>query len=144
MGMVVKINKKVNNMDISNYTAFFHDGSLSKIIHQKNELILSMQSAEIALEELPGNIALSSDDRIKGKLHIVDVENIEINEKSSSNKWEMQFDKGRIFDFEIKGKIIELDIEWVNYPPRLNVTDFSTIKIKAEKIWWENIPDLET
>ena len=56
----------------------------------------------------------------------------------------MQFDKGRIFDFEIKGKIIELDIEWVNYPPRLNVTDFSTIKIKAEKIWWENIPDLET
>lgn len=68
-------------MDISNYTAFFHDGSLSKIIHQNNELILSMKSAEIALEELPGNIALSSDDRIKGNLHIVDVENIEINGK---------------------------------------------------------------
>lgn len=144
MGMVVKVNKKVNNMNISNFTAFFHDGSLSEIIYQKNELILSMQSAEITIEELPGYIALSSDDRIKGKLHIVDLENIEINEKSLSDKWKLRFDKGRIFDFEIKGNIIELDIEWVNYPPHPNVEDFSTIKIKADKVWWENIPDLET
>jgi len=85
MGVVVKVNKMLNNMDISNYTAFFHDGSLSKIIHQKNKLILNMQSAEIAIEELPGNIALSSDDRIKGKLHIINVENIEINEKILSD-----------------------------------------------------------
>jgi len=144
MGVVVKVNKMLNNMDISNYTAFFHDGSLSKIIHQKNKLILNMQSAEIAIEELPGNIALSSDDRIKGKLHIINVENIEINEKILSDRWKMQFDKGRIFDFEIKGKIIELDIKWVNYPPHPNIEDFSTIKIKADQVWWENIPDLET
>jgi adenylate kinase family enzyme len=37
---------------------------------------------------------------------------------------------------------IFLGINWVNYPPRQNVTDFSTIKIKAEKIWWKNIPEL--
>jgi hypothetical protein len=131
-------------MDISNYTAFFHDGSLSKIIHQNNKIILCMQSAEIALEELPGNIALSSDDRIKGNLHIVNIENIEINEKKFSDKWKMHFDKGKIFNFEITGTIIELDIIWINYPPHPNKEDFSTIKIKADKIWWKNIPDLKT
>lgn len=143
MGVVVKVNKMANNMDISIYSAFFHDGSLSAIIHKKNEIVLIMQSAEIDVEELPSNINLSSDDRIKGKLHIVDIENIEINEKKLSSKLEMQFDKGRIFDFEIKDKIIELDINWVNYPPHPNTDDFSTIKIKGKKIWWENIPNLE-
>lgn len=47
----------------------------------------------------------------------------------------MQFDKGRIFDFEIKETIVELDIIWVNYPPHPNVDDFSIITIKAKKIW---------
>jgi len=46
--------------------------------------------------------------------------------------------------YQIKGKIIELDIKWVNYPPHPNIEDFSTIKIKADQVWWENIPDLET
>ena len=36
-----------------------------------------------------------------------------------------------------------LGIQWGNYPPKARVDNFSTIIIKAEKMWWENIPDLE-
>ncbi len=105
--------------------------------------MLSLKSAEVALEVLPGNIALSPDDRIKGKLHISNVKTIEIAEKLFSGVLTKDDDSAEILDFEMEDpSTIFLGINWVNYPPRPNVTDFSTIKIKAEKIWWENIPEL--
>jgi hypothetical protein len=52
------------------------------------------------------------------------------------------YDGGSILDFEIfKHKVI-LGIEWTDYPPKVRKSDFTTIEIEAEKIRWENIPDL--
>src|SRR5271154_4797791 len=38
--------------------------------------------------------------------------------------------------------IVELQISWRNAPQKPDVNDFSAIVIQADRIWWENIPDL--
>ncbi len=132
-------------MNISIYKDFFHDGSLLSIEHRGEIIVLCMKSAEVDPEELPGDIALSSDDRIKGKLHIINIKSIEVNEKPFLGILTKDYDSAEILDFEMENhSTILLGIQWKNYPPRSNVSDFSTIIIKAEKMWWENIPDLET
>ncbi len=134
----------MDSVDISKYKDFFHDGSLLAIEYQGKTIVLSMKSAEVALEELPGDITLSSDDSITGKLYISDVKNIEVNEEPFLGILTKNYDSAEILDFEMDDpNTILLGINWGNYPPRPNVTDFSTIKIEAEKIWWENIPELE-
>lgn len=136
----------VDKATISKYTAFFHDGSLIAIEYGKNdtELTLTMQSAEVAPEELPGNIALSDDDRITGKLHLKGVKNIYVNRKQFSTPLKMNYDNGGIFDWEITGDQVRLAISWCNYPPKPDTNDFSTITIDVENVYWENIPDLGT
>ena len=131
-------------MDICKYKDFFHDVALLGIEHQGTTIVLSMQSAEVAPEELPSYIALSSDDRITGKLHLKGIKNIYINRKKLSTLLEMNYDNGKIFDLEIKNNEVLLSISWRNYPPKVRTNDFSTITINAENVYWENIPDLET
>lgn len=144
MGMVVKTGKEMDKMDIFKYKDFFHDGTLLGIEHQGKAIVLSMQSAEVSPEELPGHIALSSDDRIKGKLHLKGIKNIYINREKLSTLLKMNYDDGKIFDLEIKNNEVLLSISWRNYPPKARTNDFSTITINAESVCWENIPDLET
>lgn len=142
-------------MDISKYTAFFHDGSLTNIEHDDRKIMLSMQSAGILEEDLPSRMTLSEDHRIfpdnislsnencfVGKLHIEGIQNITIENESYSDILEMKYDNGRIFDFNLQKHSIELSIIWVNYPPKPEIDEFSTIVIEAEKIYWENIPNL--
>ena len=54
------------------------------------------------------------------------------------------YDNGEILDLEIDDNKVFLLIEWKNWPPkpRLRTNDVSKIEIEAEKIYWENIPDL--
>jgi len=52
------------------------------------------------------------------------------------------YESAHILDFEIEDGVVELGIEWRNYAPRLNEMDFTMIRIHAEKIWWENVPNL--
>ncbi len=132
-------------MNISIYKDFFHDGSLLGINHQGKTIVLSMKSSEVDPEELPGNIVLSSDDRIKGKLHISNIKGIEVDEKLFLGILTKDYDSAEILDFEMdNNSTVSLGIQWGNYPPHPNVNDFTTITIKAEKIWWENLPDLES
>ena len=130
-------------MNIAKYAAFFHDGSVFDMQHTGNKIELSMASVELDKEEIKDNIILSKDDSIQGKLHIEGVASIIIDGKKHANKIKKRYDRGRIFDFEITNHSMEISIDWVNFPPKSEVNEFSVIKIEAEKIWWENIPDLE-
>jgi hypothetical protein len=121
-----------------------------EIKHIEDEIVLSMESAEIDEEEIKDYIApskvdiiLSKDDRIRGKLHIAEVKNIKINDKAFSGILKKMYDYAGIFDFEIKKNTVELSIKWGTYSFDPNFNEFSVIEIEAEKIYWENIPDLE-
>ncbi|MGL5627151.1 MAG: hypothetical protein ACRDDW_06555 [Candidatus Rhabdochlamydia sp.] len=127
---------------IEYYASFFHDGSIIAIEHHHNNMEISMQSAEMDLEDLKDDTKLSEHDRIKGKLHLENIKTISINEIPYFETWQMSYDEGGIFHFIVDKQTVELQIIWENFPPKPTVNEFSTIKITAEKIWWENIPDL--
>ncbi len=130
-------------MDISEYTDFFHDGSLIDIEQKNDKIELSMSSAEMDEADLREPIELSESDRIAGKLHIEGITSIKIGDKRLEEPLKRDYDDGRIFDFKIVNNTVRLAIQWVNYPPKPDVNFFSVITIEGQKIYWENIPDLE-
>lgn len=130
-------------MNISEYTAFFHDGSLIDIMHKNDKIELSMSSAEIDETDLKEPIELSIDDYITGKLHIEGVKTIKIDDQLLEGPLKKEYDDGQIFDFKIIANTVRLAIQWVNYPPKPEVDFFSVITIEGRNIYWENIPDLE-
>lgn len=131
-------------MDISKYEAFFHDGSIHDISHIEDSVVLSMESAEMDKEDTIDNMILSRNDRISGKLHIEKIEKISENGLPLTGPLKMRYDDAEIFHFKLKQKEVELQIKWGSYPPNPEVDDFSTIVIEAEKVWWENVPNLES
>ncbi len=127
---------------IEYYAPFFHDGSIISIEHHHNNMEISMQSAQMDIEDLKDDTKLSEHDCIRGKLHLENIKTISINEIPYFGTLQISYDKGDIFDFILDKQMVELQIIWVNFPPKPAVNEFSTIKITAKKIWWENIPDL--
>lgn len=133
-----------NEIDISKYAAYFHDGSLFKISKRQDEIAFQMSSAEVDPSEIRKDLILSKDHRIQGVLHLYNIQNIHL---SSQIKLESLFDVfsvGTILDFEIIDKTIEFGILWENHPPKVHTNEFTTILIQADRISWENIPDLKT
>ena len=131
-------------MDISKYTAFFHDGSLIQIEHKNNKIELSMSSAEIDSADLEEPIELSGNDCIVGRLHIEGITSIKIGNKLLTEPLKMEYDDGGIVNFKIIGNTVRLAIQWDNYPPKPAIDEFSVITIEGQKIYWENIPNLES
>lgn len=129
-------------MDIFKYIAFFHDGLLFDI-HQNADVIeFAMSSSEMNDEDIVDGIALSKSHSIQGKLHIEGVKGIKIN-KNPIDSLHKTYDYGQILDFELTEKSVEFGINWISLPPKPKINEFETIEIEAEKLWWENIPDLE-
>lgn len=131
------------HMDISRYTAFFHDGSLREIVHKDDKIELLMSSAETDEEDLKESIELSEDKRITGKLYIEGVKSITIDDNLLQEPLKKEYDDGEIINFNIIGNIVRLAIQWDNYPPRPKIDVFSVITIVGRKVYWENIPDLD-
>mgnify|MGYP000594282984 CR=1 FL=1 len=130
-------------VDINKYIDFFHDGSIVGIDHIGKTMIISMESAEIDREDVHNDMILARDDRIRGKLHIEKIKSIKINNKPYLRLMEKMYDDGGIVNFELTKNSVMLTIDWVNFPPNPKISEFSVIKIRAEKIWWENMPHLE-
>jgi len=132
-----------NEIDISKYAAYFHDGNLFNISKLKNEITFQMTSAEVDFTEIEKGLTLSKDHRIRGILHLYNIQSIKLTcEYKLENLFDV-FNLGTILDFEIINKTIELGILWENYPPKVHTNEFTTIVIQADRIWWENIPDLK-
>lgn len=129
-------------MDISNYTSFFHDGSIGEIQHDRDGIVLSMSSAQMDEEDNKDNIPLSKDDFIQGKLHIEGIKSIIVDDQPFFGVLKKTHDSGGIFRFELRRGVVELMISWENFRPKPKEEDFTVTKIEAENIWWENIPDL--
>ena len=95
-------------MDISDYTAFFHDGSLLEIKHDNDKIELSMSSAEMDEEDLKEPIELSNDDCIVGKLHIEGVKRIVVDDELLESPLKKECEDGQIFHQHHKQLIIIL------------------------------------
>ncbi len=129
-------------MNIHKYSDFFHDGRLINIEQVNDKIEISMQTSQLWPEWNPDNIALTNDERIKGKLHLKEIKSIIINDHPI-DILKMLYDTGEILDFDLFGdNKVKLGITWSNYPPKKRINVFEIIEIEAEKIYWENIPDL--
>jgi len=132
-------------MDISRYVGYFHDGAIYDICHAGNQMIITMGSAEIVDEEIAQNIPLSKDNTIEGRLHIEGVRSLSIGEKTVNDKFKMLSKSSDIFHFEIIENIVIFNIIWLDFSrtdlPTREV-GFSVVEIEAEKIWWENLPEM--
>ncbi len=129
-------------MDISKYVDYFHDGGLYDIKHRNGKIELFMCSAEMDPEDLKDDIPLGDYDRIKGILHLEDIKKITRNKQPFIGELKMEHQSGEILDFEIVNDVVELGILWDNFKPKHQSMGYSTITIKADKIYWENKPDL--
>lgn len=133
---------KTMKMDIAKYADYFHDGSLVNFKHMGNKIEISMLSADIIPEHMIENMPPLNKNRISGKLYLEGVKEIKINKKPFMSILKKTYDSGSVLDFEVSNHKVFLGIEWTDYPPKPRKSDFSAIEIEAEKIWWENIPDL--
>ena len=128
-------------MDISKYADYFHDGKIYDMKHSKDNIVLSLESAELLPEWNEDNLILSKFNAIAGNLHLEGVKKIYINDKISHTKFEMIYDVGEVYDLEVGKTKILLEAIWRNDPPKLpEETDLFIYKIEAENIYWENIP----
>lgn len=127
---------------IKKYLSEFHDGALLAIEHVGQDYILSLESAQMDRLDMKDDLSLSERGTIKGKLHLVSGQSIKMNESMVENELKMKYNYGSIFYFAIKDNLIEIQISWRNAPKKSYINEFSTIVIKAENVWWENIPDL--
>ena len=129
-------------MNLSKYGGYFHDGSLINFKHVGNKIEILMLSAEIIPEHMIENMPPLNKNRITGKLYLEGIKKIKINNESFTGTLKKMYDSGSILDFEVLKHKVILGIEWTDYPPKPRKSDFSKIEIEAEKIRWENIPDL--
>ncbi len=130
-------------MDISKYTGYFHDGGLIDIRHMDNKIELLLFSAEMDPEDLREDIPLGQDDCITGILHLDGIKKITKNEQPFFGELKMEHQSGDIFKLEISTTTVILKVIWSDYKPIPHSDiDFSTIEIEADKIYWENKPDL--
>ena len=128
-------------MAIWDYAAYFHDGQILEIDHEMNNVVVFMESSELDLEDFKEDIKLTKDEYFKGKLHIEGVKSIRINGIRFFRKIEKEAKCNSILRFKVEDLTVFLYVEW--QPPAPRNPDFSAFEIEAEKIWWENLPDLE-
>lgn len=129
-------------MNISNYQAFFHDGSLQTIQHTNDKIIFTLLTAEMDEEDTKNDIILSPDDRIVGRLYIEKIKSIIVDDKPFNGLLTKTHDSADIFDLDIQKHGIKISIIWSNHPPKSEDEDFSVIEVHGEKIYWENLPHL--
>jgi hypothetical protein len=130
-------------MDIAKYAGYFHDGYVNSILHAGDNITFFLESSVIEdMQEIVDENYLSNNKTFKGKLNIYKIKSFKLCGKNYEGIFQMEYDDGNILDFEIKDNRVFLLIEWQNFPPKSYKTDVSKIEIEAEKIDWENIPDL--
>lgn len=129
---------------LTQYSGYFHDGSIYKIEHNSGNLVISAESAEL-LPEWDWdrkNVPLSKRNTIAGKLHLEGISHIRKDQEIWVDTLGMIYEFGDIFDLEIKENKIQISVIWKQFKPIKAETEMVEIEIQASNIFWENIPDL--
>lgn len=126
-------------MKISKYTSFFHDGEILEINHNLQNIKIRMRSAELNPDLAP-DIKLAKGNFFQGILHIEGVKYIIKNDLSFHGSIKLLSKDNDLLHLKIKENIVYCEISWRNTECCRN--DFSAFEIHAERIWWENTPDI--
>ena len=136
-------NATIIEMKIESYVDYFHDGSVIDIKHSGHNITIDMSSAEMDPMDLVDDVVLSKRDTIVGRLYILGVRGICINDRQFHGQLAKTHDSGSINNLSIDDTLVSLQVSWSDYPPKPRIeTDLFEIKIEASKIYWENIPNL--
>ena len=68
-------------MNIKKYTSYFHDGGFIGMKRKENNMELFLRSCEISLDEPVDRKILSEDNALKGKLHLIEIKWIKVDDK---------------------------------------------------------------
>lgn len=129
-------------MDIEKLTGYFHDGGFIGAKRKENNIELYLHSCEITDDEPVDKEILSTESMIRGKLSLIGIKWMTVDNKEDKEIPWKEYDDAEILDLEINDNKVFLLVEWINFPPKTYASDTGTIKIEAEKVYWENIPDL--
>jgi hypothetical protein len=128
-------------MNIQKYTSFFHDGSVINIFCKNHDIEILMESSELLPTWNVDNISLSKNQTIQGKLKLEGIKSILINDQPIV-QLKMLYDDGEILRFRINENKVDLLIKWMNYSSKDQKDCLEHIIIEADKIHWNNLPDL--
>jgi len=129
-------------MILAHYCSFFHDGSIINIQQTENAILISMDSADIEVDELIEKIELSDHRSIKGILHLEIIRAVYINEEQFFDQLHMLGDTATILDLKISDNIALMFLRWMNFPPNPKIEEYTDLKIACGKIYWQNLPNL--
>ena len=128
-------------MNIQRYD--FHDGYLIDIENIDQDILISLESAQVSDDENKEGYILSTNSTLKGKLHIKNVSNISVNDSPLLGKLVKKYDEGDVFSLEVQRQKVVLEVTWLNHPPKpYEETPIHKIVIEGDSIFWENLPDL--
>ncbi|CDR33197.1 hypothetical protein [Criblamydia sequanensis] len=137
-------NKFIPEIPISEYSLEFHDGVLINIEQSKNNIVMTLMSAEIKPEVTVEKILLSNDRRIKGKLHFNNVLRVLKNGFLFTKPIVMKNEFGDVSYIKfISSEIVEISLSWETYSPHFRELGGNHFQIEAKKIYWESLPNLE-
>ena len=127
-------------MNIKPYTGYFHDGTIVVIKQFSNAIEIWMESSEI-IPDYNIDVPLSKTKRIAGKLILKGVKKI-LQDDVLVNEIKQDFDYAGILELYIHNDVLGLSIELYKNNQINKIMNFEQLTIHANKIEWENIPDL--
>jgi hypothetical protein len=135
--MEITLNSKRDNY----FTAFFHDGSITHIQHENENICITLESAEMKKEDLRDcNIRLNSEPflQLKGVLVLESVRSVELNDALQSEDISMLDDECNVIRFDFFENKVEFFVEWYHFPVEINAQKYMSISIEFDKAKWIN------
>lgn len=103
-------------MNVSKYD--FHDGYIIDLKKISDNIEMFMESSEINIDDLEGDMVLSDHNTLKGGLNLSGIVSVKVNGAPCSLLVK-DYDEGNIFSFKITADKVLLDINWINIPPKM-------------------------
>ena len=130
-------------MNIAEHACYFHDGTVINIEHNKDKIILFLESGWIDPSTYEDKTLLSKSSTLIGKLVAENIKSIRCDDAPFTGVFKKLRDDGEILDLDVFSNSIELLVEWKVFPKKPRKAEVTKIEIEATRFYWENVPNFE-